>query len=47
VPATAPVEEPEPPRAPAAPPFRIDGEDLSFLRSIGIDPTRRRRRRSA
>ena len=25
--------------------FRIDGNDLSFLRSIGIDPTRRLRRR--
>lgn len=23
--------------------FRIDGADLAFLRSIGIDPTRRRR----
>lgn len=45
-PATAAVE-PEPTRAPPGPAFRIDGEDLSFLRSIGIDPTRRRRRRSA
>jgi hypothetical protein len=27
------------------PAFRIDGEDLRFLRSIGIDPTRRLRRR--
>lgn len=26
--------------------FKIDTRDLSFLRSIGIDPTRRRRRRS-
>jgi hypothetical protein len=26
-------------------PFRIDGEDLRFLRSIGIDPTRVRRSR--
>jgi hypothetical protein len=26
-------------------PFRIDGEDLRFLRSLGIDPTRRSRRR--
>lgn len=26
-------------------PFRIDGEDLRFLRSIGIDPTRVRRPR--
>jgi hypothetical protein len=25
--------------------FRIDGRDLSFLRSIGIDPTRRIRSR--
>jgi hypothetical protein len=25
--------------------FRIDSTDLSFLRSIGIDPTRRTRRR--
>lgn len=24
--------------------FRIDTDDLAFLRSIGIDPTRRRRR---
>lgn len=32
----------------AEPVFQIDGRDLSFLRSIGIDPTRRlRRRRSA
>jgi hypothetical protein len=30
------------------PAFQIDSRDLSFLRSIGIDPTRRmRRRRSA
>jgi hypothetical protein len=27
------------------PMFRIDGRDLQFLRSIGIDPTRRLRRR--
>jgi hypothetical protein len=27
------------------PVFQIDGRDLSFLRSIGIDPTRRMRRR--
>ena len=27
------------------PVFRINGGDLSFLRSIGIDPTRRVRRR--
>ena len=28
-----------------APVFRIDGEDLTFLRSIGIDPTRSLRRK--
>jgi hypothetical protein len=27
------------------PNFKIDGQDLSFLQSIGIDPTRRRPRR--
>ena len=32
-----------PPRA--RPAFRIHAGDLSFLRSIGIDPTRRTRRR--
>jgi hypothetical protein len=33
-------------QAPAdAPLFKIDGEDLTFLRSIGIDPTRSLRRR--
>lgn len=30
----------------AEPQFRINGEDLAFLRSVGIDPTRRRRSRS-
>jgi hypothetical protein len=36
----------EPRRAPQAPgTFRIDAGDLGFLRSIGIDPTRRARRR--
>ncbi len=36
----------EPKALPAAEPvFRIDGQDLTFLRSIGIDPTRRMRRR--
>lgn len=29
----------------AAPTFRINGGDLSFLRSIGIDPTRRPRKK--
>ena len=43
-------EDEEPPEAiPAAaasrPSFRINGDDLSFLRSIGIDPTRKVRRR--
>lgn len=38
--------DPEPKALPAAEPvFRIDGQDLTFLRSIGIDPTRRMRRR--
>jgi hypothetical protein len=32
-------------RTAADPVFQIDGRDLSFLRSIGIDPTRRLRRR--
>ena len=31
--------------SPSATSFRIDTTDLSFLRSIGIDPTRRTRRR--
>lgn len=40
--------EPAARRAPGPPPeFRIDADDLAFLRSIGIDPTRRRRRRAA
>ncbi len=29
------------------PAFRIDARDLSFLRSIGIDPTRRLKRRKS
>lgn len=43
------VDSPEPPKpAPRDVAFRIDGEDLSFLRSIGIDPTRKvRARRTA
>jgi len=32
-------------RGPGEPVFQINGTDLSFLRSIGIDPTRRLRRR--
>jgi hypothetical protein len=47
------ANEPEPlaltsPRLPSGsrePVFQIDIRDLSFLRSIGIDPTRRLRRR--
>jgi hypothetical protein len=31
---------------PPTPTFRINGEDLAFLRSIGIDPTRKSRGRS-
>ncbi len=35
-------------RRPLPPPtFRINGRDLAFLRSVGIDPTRRTRRRSS
>lgn len=40
-----PLGLPEPTMPRAEPVFRIDGRDLSFLRSIGIDPTRRLRRR--
>lgn len=29
------------------PTFRINGRDLAFLRSVGIDPTRRTRSRSS
>ena len=32
-------------RSGSEPVFQIDGRDLNFLRSIGIDPTRRLRRR--
>lgn len=43
------AERPAAPRrlAVGEPQFRIDGKDLSFLRSIGIDPTRRLRRRQS
>ena len=37
--------EAPPPKATAPVAFRIDAEDLGFLRSIGIDPTRRPRPR--
>ena len=41
-----PLAEPATRRLPPGDPvFQIDGRDLSFLRSIGIDPTRRLRRR--
>lgn len=43
-----PITLHSPSRLPGAttdPVFQIDGRDLSFLRSIGIDPTRRQRRR--
>jgi hypothetical protein len=33
--------------APAAPSFLIDGRDLAFLRSVGIDPTRSPRRKKS
>jgi hypothetical protein len=36
---------PPAPQARTEPNFQINGRDLSFLRSIGIDPTRRLRRR--
>lgn len=41
------VTRQQPPRRLTAgePEFRINGSDLSFLRSIGIDPTRRLKRR--
>lgn len=32
-------------QAEEAPTFRIDSQDLSFLKSLGIDPTRQVRRR--
>lgn len=35
---------PQPPQSMKEPTFRIDAQDLAFLRSIGIDPTRRTRR---
>ena len=41
--AEATGEAPSVPQAPGT--FRIDAGDLGFLRSIGIDPTRRARRR--
>ena len=35
------------PRALTPPVFRIDGRDLAFLRSVGIDPTRKTRSRTS
>jgi hypothetical protein len=48
-PSDASVEEPAVPRGSSAvaPAFRIDGRDLAFLRSIGIDPTRKVRSRTS
>lgn len=40
-----PVERGKLPLPPQEPVFQINGSDLGFLRSIGIDPTRRVRRR--
>lgn len=41
-----PSATPRPPRPTSGEPvFQIDGRDLSFLKSIGIDPTRRLRRK--
>jgi hypothetical protein len=40
-----PVERGKLPVPPQEPTFQINGGDLGFLRSIGIDPTRRARRR--
>jgi hypothetical protein len=40
-----PSVPPVPRSAAGDPVFQIDGRDLSFLKSIGIDPTRRLRRR--
>ena len=39
------AEEEPVPALTSAPTFRINGRDLSFLRSIGIDPTRRARKK--
>jgi hypothetical protein len=41
-----PVERGKLPVPPQEPVFQINGSDLGFLRSIGIDPTRRARRRA-
>ncbi len=42
------VDETSSTRRPLPPPtFRINGRDLAFLRSLGIDPTRRTHSRSS
>jgi hypothetical protein len=41
----APRRAPRSERSRPEPQFRINGDDLAFLRSVGIDPTRRRRSR--
>ena len=46
LPAHAGVEDASEPAAEEDPSFRINSKDLAFLRSVGIDPTRRRRSRS-
>lgn len=35
------LSPPRPRRPEVSPEFRIGGQDLAFLRSVGIDPTRR------
>jgi hypothetical protein len=44
-PEALPPSSPVKPAPPGGPLFQIDSRDLSFLKSIGIDPTRRLRRR--
>lgn len=43
--AQLPAPATRPPRREREPEFRIDATDLRFLRSLGIDPTRKRRPR--
>jgi len=43
--ASRPRQRQLPAQSATPPGFRIDGEDLRFLRSVGIDPTRSRRSR--
>jgi hypothetical protein len=44
-PAALPVALATPRSDKVDPVFKIDGRDLSFLRALGIDPTRKMRRR--